>query len=42
VAVGSKLKEHAIDLGDMPSIDRWPGDIEARAAVQRGIAVPKV
>jgi GST-like protein len=41
-AVGAKLKEHASDLGDTPSIDRWLQDIEARPAVQRGMAVPKL
>src|SRR3954451_6987407 len=41
-AVGSKLKEHASDLGETPSIDRWLRDIEARPAVQRGMAVPKL
>jgi GST-like protein len=40
--VGAKLKEHASDLGDTPAIDRWLQDIEARPAVQRGMAVPKV
>jgi GST-like protein len=41
-AVGSKLKEHASDLRETPSIDRWAREIEARPAVQRGMAVPKV
>jgi GST-like protein len=41
-AVGAKLKEHASDLGETPSIDRWAREIEARPAVQRGMAVPKV
>jgi GST-like protein len=41
-AIGSKLKEHASDLGETPSVDRWLREIEARPAVQRGMAVPKV
>jgi GST-like protein len=41
-AIGPKLKEHASDLGETPSVNRWLREIEARPAVQRGMAVPKV
>jgi GST-like protein len=41
-AVGAKLKEHAGELGETPSIDRWLSEIDARPAVQRGMVVPKI
>ena len=40
-AVLPRLKEQ-VDFGDTPAIDRWIAAIDARPAVQRGMAVPKV